>query len=84
MVSTKFRLTRAVFAMSIRVFKWQPGPQNLGSTTFRKKKKRPDFLKFIGPVTSLLVLQPSEIMHIVFTEFLLAIAVFARSIKVLG
>ena len=59
------------------------GPQNPGSTIFRKKK-RPDFLKFIGPVTPLLVLYPSVIMHLVFTDLLLASAVFARSIKVLG
>ena len=47
-------------------------------------KKRPDFLKFIGPVTPLLVLYPSEIMHMDFTELLLARAVFTKSIKVLG
>ena len=47
-------------------------------------KKSPDFLKFIGPVTHLWVLQPSEIMHLGSTELLLAEAVFARSIKVLG
>ena len=59
------------------------GPQNPGSTIFRKKK-RPDFLKFIGPVTPLLVLYPSEIMHMGFTEHLRARAVFAKSIKVLA
>ena len=48
------------------------------------KKKRPDFLEFIGPVTPLWVLQPSQIMHMVCAESLLARAVFARSIKVLG
>ena len=48
------------------------------------EKKRPDFLKFIGPVTPLWVLQSSQIMHMVSAEALLARAVFARSIKVLG
>ena len=42
------------------------------------------FLKFIGPVTPLLVLYPSEIMHMGFTEQLRARAVFAKSIKVLA
>ena len=48
------------------------------------EKKRPDFLKFIGPVTPLLVLYPSENMHMGFTGHLLARSVFARSIKVHG
>ena len=39
------------------------------------------FLKFIGPVATLWVLQPSQSMHMVSTESLLARAVFARSIK---
>ena len=47
-------------------------------------KKRPDFLKFIGPVTPLWVLYPSEIMQKGFTEPLWARAVFRRSIRVLG
>ena len=47
-------------------------------------KKRPDFLKFIGPVTAPWVLYPSKIMHMGFTELLRARAVFARSIKVHG
>ena len=55
-------------------------PQNPGSTIFRKK--RPFSLKFIGPVTPLWVLYPSENMLMGFTESLLARAVFARSIKV--
>ena len=50
---------------------------------FSEKKKRPNFLKFIEPVTPLWVLYPSEIMHVAFTEPLLAIARFTRSIKVL-
>ena len=57
-------------------------PENPGAGF--SEKKRPDFLKFIGPVTPLLVLYPSEIMHVVFTGPLLARAVFARSIKVHG
>ena len=48
----------------------------------RFSEKKPDFLKFIGPVTTLWVLQPSENMHMGFAESLLARAVFARSIKV--
>ena len=48
------------------------------------EKKRPNFLKFIEPVTPLWVLYPSEIMRVVFPEHSLARAVFARSIKMLG
>ena len=40
------------------------------------------FFKFIGIVTPLWVLYPSEIMHMGSTGLLLARAVFARSIKV--
>ena len=58
------------------------GPKNPGNTIFRKKKRL--FLKFIGPVAPLWVLQPSQIMHMVATEPLLAIAVFASSFKVFG
>ena len=57
------------------------GPQNPGSTIFRKK---PDFLIFIGPVTPSWVLYPSEIILLGFTGPLLVSAVFAKSIKVLG
>ena len=48
------------------------------------ERKRPDFLKFIGPVTPLWVLQPSESLHMVSTQSVLAKAVFPRSIKVFG
>ena len=48
------------------------------------EKKPPDFLKFIGPVTPLCVLEPCEIMQRVFNKHLKARAVFARSIKVSG
>ena len=47
-------------------------------------KKNPDFLKFIGPVTTLWVLQSSQTMNMVSTETLLARAVFTKIIRVLG
>ena len=75
-------LAKAVFIKSIKVLYGNEEPRKPGSRIFQKK--RPDFLKFIGPVTPLLVLYPSEIMHVVFTGPLLARAVFARSIKVHG
>ena len=56
------------------------GPKNPGA---RFSEKNADFLKSIGSVTALWVLQPSQIMHMVFTEPLLARAVFTKSIKVL-
>ena len=83
MGSTGSLLVRAVFSKSIKVLRLQPGAPKSREHNF-PKKKRPDFLKFIGPVTPLLVLHPSVIMHLVFTDLLLASAVFARSIKVLG
>ena len=76
-------LARAVFARSIKVSGEQPGAPKSRENDF-PKKKRPDFLKFIGPVTPLLVLYPFEIMNMVSTELLLARAVFTKSIKVLG
>ena len=48
------------------------------------EKKTSFFLKFIGPVTPLWVLYPSEIMRVGFTERLKARAVFVKSIKGLG
>ena len=57
------------------------GPKIPGA---RFSEKKPDFLKFIGPVTTLWVLQPSQTLHMIFTELLLAGAVIARSIKMLG
>ena len=48
------------------------------------EKKNVFFFHFIGPVTPPWVLYHSEIMHLGFTEFLLAGAVFTRSIKVPG
>ena len=57
------------------------GPKIPGA---RFSEKKPDFLNFIGPVAPPWVLYRSEIMHMGFTESLLARAVFAKSIKVLG
>ena len=48
------------------------------------EEKKPDFLNFIGPQTPPWVPYPAEIMHMGFTEPLLARAVFPRSSKVLG
>ena len=59
------------------------GPKIPGAR-FSEKKKRPIFLKVIEPETPLWVLYPSEIMPVGTWEPPLAIAVFARSIKMLG
>ena len=83
MVSTESLLARAVFTRLIRVIGWQPGTPKIREHDFPKKKP-PDFLKFIEPVTPLWVLYPSEILHMGFTERLLNRAVFVKSIKVLG
>ena len=80
MVSTESLLSRATFTRSIKVPGWQPVAPKTREHEF--PKKNPDFLKFIGPVTTLWVLQPSQIMHMVFTESLLSRATFIRSIKV--
>ena len=82
LVFTEFLLARAVFAKSIKVLGWQPGAPKSREHDFQKKK--PGFLKFIGPVAPPWVLYRSEIMHMGFTEPLLARAVFAKSIRVLG
>ena len=58
------------------------GPEIPGAR-FSEKKPH-DLLKFIGSATPPWVLYPSEIMHMRFTGLLLARAVFAKSIKVLG
>ena len=79
---TELLLARAVFTRSKKVPGWQPG-----APKFREHdlpKKNPDFLKFIGPVTTLWVLQSSRTVHMVSTKFLLARAVFTRLIRVLG
>ena len=83
MVFDESLLARSVFTRLIRVLGCSEGPQNPGSTIFRKKK-RPNFLKFIEPVTPLWVLYPSEIIRLGFPEPLLARAVLRRSIKVPG
>ena len=75
-------LARAVFTRSIRGLGWQPGAPKPREHDF--PKKRPISLKFIGPVTPLWVLYPSENMHMGFMEPLLARAEFTRSIRVLG
>ena len=74
-------LARAVFTGLTRLLRWQLGTPKRREHDF-PKKKRPNFLKFIEPVTPLWVLYPSEIMRVVFPEPSLARAVFARSIKV--
>ena len=74
-------LARAEFTRSIRVLGWQPGAPKPREHDF-PKKKRPISLKFIGPVTPLWVLYPSEIMHVGFTGPLLDRAVFLTSNKV--
>ena len=57
------------------------GPKTPGA---RFSEETSFFLKFIGLVKPLWVLYTSEIMYMGFTERLLARAVFAMSIKVLG
>ena len=80
MVSTEFLLARAVFTRLIRVLGWQSRAPKPREHDF--PKKRPISLKFIGPVTPLWVLYPSEIMRVGSPEPLLARAVFTRSNKV--
>ena len=82
MFSAESLLARAVFTRSIRVLGWQPGAPKIREHDL--PKKNPDFLKFIGPVTTLWVLQSSQFVHLVSTESLLVRAAFAKSIKVLG
>ena len=84
LISTELLLASAVFARSIKVLGWQPGAPKFREHDFPKKKKRPIFLKVIEPETPLWVLYPSEIMPVGTWEPPLAIAVFARSIKMLG
>ena len=83
MVFAEPLLARAVFARSIRVLEWQPGAPKIREHDFPKKNPV-FFFNFIGPVTPLWVLQPSRNMHVVFTEILLARAVFTKSIQVFG
>ena len=83
MVSTESLLSRATFTRSIKVPGWQPGAPKSWEHDF-PEKKCPDFLEFIGPVTTLWVLLTSAIKHSISTEPLLASAVFIKSIKGLG
>ena len=83
MGSLETLLARAMFVRSIKVSGWQPGPSKSREHDF-PEKKRPYFLKFIGTVTPLWVLQSSQTIHMVSAESLLARQVFTRSIKVLG
>ena len=81
--SKELLIARAVFAKSINVIGWQAGAPKSREHDFPKKKTS-FFLKFIGLVTPLWVLYPSEVMHMGSTRNLLATAVFVKSIKVLG
>ena len=80
--STEILLARAVFERSIKVLGCQPGAPKIREHDFPKKMLI--FLNFIGPVTTLWVLQPPQFMHMVSTDFLLSRAVFTWSIKVPG
>ena len=55
MVLTEPLLSRAVFTRSIKVPGWQPGAPKTRGHDF-PEKKRPEILKFIGPVTTVWVL----------------------------
>ena len=79
---TELLRARAVFAKSIKVPGLQPGVPKSREHDFPKKNVL--FFNFIGPVTPLWVLYPSETMHMGFTGPLLARAVFARSVKAPG
>ena len=79
LVLTEPLLASAVFARSIKVLGWQPGAPKIREHDFPKKMLF--FLKFIGPVTALWVLYPSEVMRMGFLGPLIARAVFASSIK---
>ena len=81
MVFTEHLLVKAVCTRSTKLLGWQPGAPKSREHGFPAKRR--DFLKLIGPVTARWVLQPTEFMHMVSTEPLLARAVFAMSNKVL-
>ena len=81
MVFTEHLLAKAVCTKSIKVLGWQPGAPKSREHGFPTKRR--DFLKPIGPVTARWALQPTEFMHMVSTEALLARRVFARSNEVL-
>ena len=52
MGSLETLVARAMFARSIKASGWQPGAPKPRQHDF-PKKKRPDFLKFIGPENSM-------------------------------
>ena len=79
---TELLLAITVFAKSIKVLGRLAGAPKSQEHAFRKKNVL--FLNFMGPVTPPWVLYPSETLHMGYTELLLAGAVFAKSIKVLG
>ena len=81
---TDFLLATSIFTRSIKVLGWQSGAPKSREHEFPKKKNVLIFFEIHGPVAPLWVLQPSQIMHMVATEPLLSIAVFASSIKVFG
>ena len=58
MVFTEHLLAKAVCTVSINVFGWQPGAPKSREHGFPTKRR--DFLKLIGPVIALWVLQTSE------------------------
>ena len=82
MVFAEHLLARAVFAKSIKVRGWQPEAPKFREHDFPKKIIF--FFEIQRTIDTSMVLYPSEIMHMVFAEHLLARAVFAKSIKVRG
>ena len=81
-VSTESLLSRAVFTKSIKVLGWQPGAPNTREHDF--PKKNPGFFEIQRTIDTSMGSAFLEIMHLVSIEPLLASAVLARSIKVLG
>ena len=63
---------------------WMATGAEKSQEQFSPEKRSRFFLKFHEPVAPLWVLWLSQTNHMVFTEFLLARAKIARSIKVLG
>ena len=63
---------------------WMATGAGKSQEQFSPEKRSRFFLKFHEPVAPLCVLWLSQTDHMVFTEFLLARAKIARSIKVLG
>ena len=82
MVSAESLSAGALFARSIKVSGWQPGAPKSREHDFPKKNVL-TLLKFIGPVKPRWVVQLSQIMHMVFTEPLLATSIFASQLKCL-